>query len=195
MVPGFTTSENVSMVSGRGVGLDVVKNEIINLHGQIEINTEKDLGTIITIKLPLTLSIIDCLLLSVGNGHYLIPLSDIEYCYQERSDVILNESRDKIDFKNELVPLVNLHQFFGLEGGDQEYTKIIVLCKDKERIALTADKIIGNHQAVLKPLGIVFKNQEYLSGASILGDGNLALILDSTKIIAQIKAEKHLVIT
>ena len=192
MNPGFTTSENVSIVSGRGVGLDVVKSEISLIRGQLEINTEKDLGTIITIKLPLTLSILDCLLVAVSQFYFLIPATEIEYCYQEKSDVLFSKYQKKLEYLDELIPLINLRTFFSLGHNEPEILKIIIIHKENERIALIADQIIGKHQAVLKPLGKIFKDQEYLSGASILGDGNLALIIDTNKLIYELKKEKQL---
>ena len=186
MEPGFTTNENISMVSGRGVGMDVVRKELNAVSGSLEIETEKDLGTYITMKLPTTLSIIDTLLIEVHKTSILIPLLEIEYCFKENQLEILKRDINYIQYKNELVPFISLRNKFKLPSrsdGDEEM--VIIINKFDKKYALLVDKIIGEHQAVIKPLGELFLNQPYFSGGSIMVDGKLALILDTNYLFNQ----------
>ncbi|MBN2165333.1 MAG: chemotaxis protein CheA [Marinilabiliaceae bacterium] len=180
---GFSTAEKVTEVSGRGVGMDVVLKKITELRGEVEISTEKGQGTLITIKLHQTLSIIDTLLIKVDNSNYLVPISDIEYCEQEQHSTLYKNKNRQVQLGNELIPFVSLRDLFSHERNYPKKEKLIIINKNDKRIAIIADKIVGEHQAVLKPLGEVFKSQQFLSGASFLGDGSLALMLDSNKLV------------
>lgn len=181
--PGFSTASVVSDVSGRGVGMDVVKKQLEELRGEIEITTEKGLGTSFTLKLPLTLSIIDTLHVRVEGIELLVPLSNVDYCEKVSFDEIKALSRNALQLNGALVPLVNLRQMFNLHGNVPETQKIIVVHREEKQFALLTDEVVGEHQAVLKPLGDVFKKQEYLSGASIMGDGRVSLVLDINKLV------------
>lgn len=181
--PGFSTANKVSIVSGRGVGMDVVCKEVAQVKGSLEINTEKGLGTIITLNIPITLSIIDTLLVTVDNYKFLLPVSDIEQCYTEKnSNIVLKEIR-QVDYKDEKIPFINIRELFEFNTTPPDEHRSIIIHKDNQHFALLVDKIIGDHQAVLKPLGKVFSEQEFLSGGSILGDGSLAYILDTSKLL------------
>lgn len=182
--PGFSTAEKISMVSGRGVGMDVVNKEVSAVNGSLEINTEKGLGTIITINIPVTLSIIDTLLVTVDNFNFLIQVSDIIQCYTEQNDTLLAKEIKQIEFEGEKIPFVDIRQIFGLATNPPSVHKIIVINKNNQLFAIMVDKIIGDHQAVLKPLGRMFKENQYLSGASILGDGSLSYVLDTVKLLS-----------
>jgi two-component system chemotaxis sensor kinase CheA len=177
--PGFSTSENVSMVSGRGVGMDVVKKELSTVGGSLEIFTEKDLGTSITMKLPTTLTIIDTLLVNVGETQILIPVTDIEYCFKESSVNLFQKDNKYIEFKNYPIPLISLREQFHYPVFGQDEHMVIVINKFDQKYAITADQILGEHQAVIKPLGDLFSNQPLFSGGSIMVDGKLAFILDT----------------
>jgi two-component system chemotaxis sensor kinase CheA len=177
--PGFTTSENVSMVSGRGVGMDVVRKELNRVGGGLEIFTEKDLGTSITMKLPTTLTIIDTLLIDVADTQILIPVNDIEYCFNGNNDEIFRKDNRYIEYKNNPVPLLSLREQFNYSPGENKETMVIIINKFDRKYAITADRIVGEHQAVIKPLGDLFVNQSFFSGGSILVDGKLAFILDT----------------
>jgi two-component system chemotaxis sensor kinase CheA len=179
MEPGFSTSAKVSMVSGRGVGMDVVKKELGAVSGSIEIDTEKGLGTSITMKLPTTLSIIDTLMIEVDKSRILIPLLEIEYCFKEKHDVLFEKDNKYIRYKNEMVPYISLREKFSYPRQDNEEEMIVVINKYDKKYALLVDRIVGEHQAVIKSLGGVFSNQPYFSGGSIMVDGSLALILDT----------------
>jgi len=182
-IPGFSTSENVTNVSGRGVGMDVVKQKIIDLRGEIEIDSEINLGTYISIKLPLTLSIVDTLMIKVNNANYLIPKDTIQKV-DEISKDDFQKIKNNIIFRNEtVVPILNLKKKFGNNSNDTEFLKIISIISNDKEYGLIADSIVGEYQAVLKPLGEIFKEKDSFSGASILGDGTLALMIDVNKLI------------
>jgi two-component system chemotaxis sensor kinase CheA len=184
--PGFSTSDNISIVSGRGVGMDVVRKELNAVSGSIEIDTEKDLGTSITLKLPTTLSIIDTLLIEVDSSPILIPLLDVEYCYSENRINLYNQDSRFVQYKNNLLPFISLREKFSYPTNENESEMVIIINKFDKRYAVIADKLIGEHQAVIKPLGELFINQPYFSGGSIMVDGKLALILDTNFLFNQI---------
>lgn len=181
--PGFSTATKITEVSGRGVGMDVVLKKINELRGEVEINSEIGQGTIITIKLHQTLSIIDTLLVKVDGSNYLVPISDIEFCEQEKHADLYKNNNRQVQLGTELIPFVSLRDLFSHNKNYPKKEKLIIINKNDKRIAIVADKIVGEHQAVLKPLGEVFQSQQYLSGASFLGDGSLALMLDSNKLV------------
>ncbi len=179
MEPGFTTSENISLVSGRGVGMDVVRKELNVVGGSLEIFTEKDLGTSITMKLPTTLTIIDTLMIDVEEIQILIPVMDIEYCFKDNTDNLFQKDNRYIQYKNNPIPLLSLREQFKYAANDKKETMVIVINKFERKYAITADRIVGEHQAVIKPLGDLFVNQPFFSGGSIMADGKLSLILDT----------------
>jgi two-component system chemotaxis sensor kinase CheA len=183
--PGFTTSENVSVVSGRGVGMDVVRKELNAIGGSLVIETEKDLGTSITMKLPTTLSIIDTLMLEVNNSHVLIPLLEVEYCYKEDRKNIYERNNNYLHYNNSMVPFISLRQKFNFPGNNRQEEMVIILNKFDKKYAIIVDDIIGEQQAVIKPLGKLFIHQPYFSGGSIMVDGNLALVLDTNYLFTQ----------
>ena len=185
MEPGFTTSEKVSMVSGRGVGMDVVKRELNAVSGSIEIETEKDLGTSITLRLPTTLSIIDTLMLEVDESHILVPLLEVEYCYKESRNNIYGKNSSYVEYKNNMVPFISLRQKFNFPHYENTNEMVIIISKYNKKYAIIADDILGEQQAVIKPLGELFINQPYYSGGSIMADGNLALVLDTNYLFNQ----------
>ena len=188
-LPGFSTAQTITGISGRGVGMDVVKQNIIKLRGEIDMDSEVNLGTITTIKLPLTLSIIDSLLVSIGEHLLLIPLYLIDSCLQTPINKIDNE-RNLFVYNNEPLPVINLRLLFEIGDKQPENTTLILVKAKNIRVCLTADKVIGEHQAVLKSLGRYFAEQEYISGASILGDGRIALVLDTNKLIRLVEKSK-----
>ncbi len=185
MEPGFTTSEKVSLVSGRGVGMDVVKMELNAVGGSVEIETEQDLGTSITLRLPTTLSIIDTLLLQVDQAHILVPLLEVEFCYKERRSNLYAHNSNYISYKNNMVPYVSLRQKFNSQPSRHEDEMVVIISKYDKKYAILVDDILGEHQAVIKPLGAVFSNHSYFSGGSIMADGNLALVLDTDHLFNQ----------
>ncbi len=183
--PGFSTTENVSEVSGRGVGMDVVNQKIMEIRGELEVRTEANVGTTMTIKLPLTISIIDSLLVMIGETFYLIPLSVVERCAEVPAEVITESPTKYINLDGEYVPFIDLHEEFEVEEERNTYQRLILVKYRDIIVALVVDQIVGNHQAVLKSLGQMYRKQEITSGASILGNGEVALVLDSNKLVSE----------
>ena len=181
MTPGFSTAEKVTTVSGRGVGMDVVKKEITAIRGDIEVSTEKGLGSIFTLRLPLTLTILDTLVVSVADNKYLIPISEIEHCYVESHEKLFSKKSRQVNYEGQLTPFVSLREHFAI-GEYQENETVIVVNKNDTRIAVLVDNILGKLQTVYKPLNELLHPVDCFSGASILGDGSMALILNALKL-------------
>lgn len=177
--PGFSTAKAVTDVSGRGVGMDVVRSNIRSLKGEVDLDSVKGQGTTITLKLPLTLAIIDGLLVSVAGDFFVIPLSHIEECVElTRQDLRESHGRHTVTVRGELVPYVKLRQRFKLPDQPPDIEQVVITKLDNTRLGLVVDRVIGNHQTVIKSLGPMFKHIDVISGATILGDGTLALIVD-----------------
>ena len=184
-LPGFSTAVNVTDVSGRGVGMDVVRRKIAEIRGEVELDSDKDVGTTITIKLPLTLSIIDGLLVKVLDTHYIIPLMVVDKIYAARHDDLINAFNNLIILDGEQVPFHYLRQEFNFPENEVSMEQVVVVRYEDQRIGLAVDNVVGEYQAVLKPLGKHYKKQDMISGATILGDGTVALVLDTNKAIKQ----------
>ncbi len=182
--PGFSTSETVTDISGRGMGMDIVKQKIQNLRGDVEINTEKNLGTYITLRLPVTLSILDTLQIIIDNKNYLIPKYIIEHIFVEKDLSILEESKSVIEINGETTPILNLVKRYSKSEIKPETVNIVVVKYKDDKYGLIVDDIVEDHQAVLKPLGEILNEQEIFSGASILGNGKIALVFDTNKLIS-----------
>ena len=182
---GLSTAKKITGVSGRGVGMDVVKEKINEVRGDVEVESEIDKGTTITIKLPLTLSIIDGLLVSLEDTHYVIPLSAVEKIYDVKKQQLDNAFNNFIVLDNTQVPFYYLREEFEVQSEPPESQHLIVVKYDDNKIGLTFDQVIGEYQAVIKSLGKHYKNQEIISGATIMGDGTVALVMDTNKIIKE----------
>jgi two-component system chemotaxis sensor kinase CheA len=182
-LPGFSTSEKVTSVSGRGVGMDVVKRKIAEIRGEVDIESKVNEGTTLTIKLPLTLSIIDGLLVQIGSTKFVIPLSSVHKCFEFKHDTLKNSVNNLIRTDDKEISYFNLRKMFEVEGEAPETEHVVVVQYGEIRIGLSVDNIIGQYQAVLKPLGKLYKNQQNISGATILGDGTVALVMDTNKLI------------
>jgi len=182
--PGFSTNTQVTSVSGRGVGMDVVKREIEALRGSINISSKKGEGTTITLFLPLTLAIIDGLLVKAGESRFVLPLSVVEECMELPKNHITNaHSRHLISVRGELVPYIRLRKIFHLSGEYPPLEQITIVKSEGTRVGIVVDEIIGDHQTVIKSLGSMYQDAEGVSGGTILGDGGIALIVDVSKII------------
>jgi two-component system chemotaxis sensor kinase CheA len=182
--PGFSTAEQVTDVSGRGVGLDVVKRAIDSLRGDIEIESLKGLGTTITLKLPLTLAIIDGLLVEIQKQHYVIPISYIQECVEHRGEHRKNSrGREIASVRGQIVPYINLRKILGIQGPHPSIEQIVITETNGLRVGFVVDSIVGNYQTVIKDLGRYYENIDEVSGATILGDGSIALILDIPQLI------------
>jgi two-component system chemotaxis sensor kinase CheA len=177
---GVSTAKEVTAISGRGVGMEIVNKKVAEMRGELDIKSEKGKGTSFTIKLQQSLSILDTLLVQSHDMKFLIPLSDVEVCSQNLYDTIdIRERQGTLDFEEELIPFVSLRQLFELNGPKDRMAKLIIIKKNNTRYALVTDKIIGQHQAVLKPMGELVKDHEEISAASILGNGEVAFLLDT----------------
>jgi len=182
--PGFSTAAVVTSVSGRGVGMDVVKRTIDSLRGTVEIASNAGQGTEITLRLPLTLAIIDGLLVRVGRGCYVIPLPAIEECV-ELSDEDDHRSTDRsfLNIRDELLPFLRLRELFLIDEPIEPFQKVVVVASGDLRVGLVVDQVIGEHQTVIKSLSKLHANVPTFSGATILGDGTVALILDIAHLV------------
>lgn len=182
---GFSTAEVVTDVSGRGVGMDVVRRNINTLRGEIDIESKVDEGTTLTIGLPLTLSIIDGLLVELGNGSYVIPLAAIDKCYTFANAKDVNKFTKILELSEQQIPYIDLRETFEITDKKNENNpkQIVVVNNGKSQVALVCDHIVGEYQAVIKPLGVFFKEQDYISGSTILGDGTIALVFDTNRLI------------
>ncbi|MGE5497129.1 MAG: chemotaxis protein CheA [Syntrophothermus sp.] len=182
--PGFSTAQKVTNVSGRGVGMDVVKQAIESLRGSIEVESRKNEGTTITLKIPLTLAIIDGLLVQISDDYYILPLSAVEECIElTRKDIEKTHGRNLVNIRGEIVPFIRLRDTFGIRGNEPEIEQVVISSVNNGKVGFAVDKVIGSHQTVLKTLGKAFKSVQGVSGATILGDGRVALILDIHKVV------------
>lgn len=184
-LPGFSTAEKVTDVSGRGVGMDVVKRKIAELRGEVMLQSKLDIGTTITIKLPLTLSIIDGLLVKIDSTYFVIPLSLVDKCFEAKHTQLVDTFNNLITLEGEKVPFFYLRKEFNMSQNNDATEQLVVIKYEEKRVGLAVDAIIGEYQAVLKPLGKLYKKQDHISGATILGDGTIALVMDVHKMINQ----------
>ncbi len=177
--PGFSTSSAVTSVSGRGVGMDVVKKTVDGLRGSVDVSSEEGTGTSVTLKLPLTLAIIDGLLVEIGKQHFVLPLSLVKECVElTREDVERAHGRHIANVRGEIVPYVRLREKFGISGDLPAIEQIVIADIQRASIGLVVDNVIGEHQTVIKSLGRIYRNVRGVSGSTILGDGTVALIMD-----------------
>ncbi|MBU1001513.1 MAG: chemotaxis protein CheA [Proteobacteria bacterium] len=182
--PGFSTAHKVTSVSGRGVGMDVVKRGIDSLRGAIDVSSTRGKGTAITVRLPLTLAIIDGLQIKVQDEHYVIPLSLVEECVEliQTAEERVREQQ-VLNLRGDIVPYIRLRDWFTVPGIPPEIEQVVVTGFDGSRIGIVVDHVIGEHQTVIKSLGRVYRDVDGISGATIKGDGSMALILDVPQII------------
>lgn len=178
--PGFSTAQEVSDISGRGVGMDVVKRSIQDLGGTVYLQSERGKGTTIKITLPMTLAIIEGLMVAVAEEHYILPLSTVEECVELR-----DEGKDKgrdthlIEIRGDLVPYMRLREWFQVKGNAPEIEQVVVTRIGEERFGFSVDEVIGQYQTVIKRLGKFYEGTTGFAGATILGDGSVAMILDT----------------
>ncbi|WP_454650474.1 chemotaxis protein CheA [Bradyrhizobium liaoningense] len=191
--PGFSTAQTISALSGRGVGMDVVKRTIENMRGSIDLSTRPGQGTTVTLRLPLTLAIIEGLLIRVGEGRYIIPLSAVEECIELTAEDERSRGRNFLNVRGNLVPFLRLREIMTASGMPDLHQKTIIISTGETHVGLVADQIIGNHQTVIKSLSKLHSDVTIFSGATILGDGTAALILDVAQLVAmaQSKIEKQ----
>lgn len=180
--PGFSTAEQITNLSGRGVGLDVVKRNITALRGTVGITSEEGVGTTVTVRLPLTLAIIDGFLVEVGKSVYAIPLDMIEECVAYTAE----PGHDYTSLRGEVLPFIRLRELFGIQGTPPRGENIVVLKYAGQKAGLVVDTLLGEFQTVIKPLGHIFNQVTCISGSTILGSGDVALILDVPALVRQV---------
>jgi two-component system chemotaxis sensor kinase CheA len=183
--PGFSTAQAITSLSGRGVGMDVVKSTIEGLRGTLEMASEPGAGSQVSLRIPLTLAITDGLLVRVGSGRYVIPLAAVEECVELPPEQDLRSSgRQLINLRDQLVPFIRLRELFATGTQPDPYQKVVVVSTGADRVGLAVDQILGDHQTVIKSLSALHADVATFSGATILGDGGVALILDVPQLVA-----------
>jgi two-component system chemotaxis sensor kinase CheA len=183
--PGFSTADQITNLSGRGVGMDVVKRNIESLRGSVEIDSQEGVGTTTRIRLPLTLAIIDGFLVSVGKASFVVPLEMVQECVElSESERESTKGRSYVNLRGEVLPFVRLREQFELEDGSYRRENIVVVQYGDQKVGLVVDELLGEFQTVIKSLGSVFKNLKGISGSTILGSGEVALILDVQALIS-----------
>ncbi|WP_203069899.1 chemotaxis protein CheA [Falsiroseomonas ponticola] len=177
--PGFSTAKEISAISGRGVGMDVVKRTVEQLRGSIEIATRPGRGTDVTLRLPLTLAIIEGLLVRVGDGCYAIPLSAVEECVElPPPEDGRSGGYSLLQIRGALVPFLRLREVMRCTTPPDPHQKVVIITAGDQRLGVVVDQILGSHQTVIKSLSRLHADVKTFSGATILGDGSVALILD-----------------
>lgn len=177
---GFTTKQEATDVSGRGIGLDVVSRNISRLNGHVTVDSISEKGTTFTIKLPLSLAIIPALIAEAGGEVYAVPMSDVDESVKVRAeDIHIINNREVIRFRERILPVIRLNEFFNLGKKAKKRFYIIILEKAERRIALAVDKLRGQQEIVIKPLDDTFGKSFGIAGASILGNGKIILIVDT----------------
>ncbi|WP_374661761.1 chemotaxis protein CheA [Inhella sp.] len=178
--PGFSTAEQVTDLSGRGVGMDVVKRNIESLRGQIQLLSEAGQGTCTRIRLPLTLAMIDGFLTQVADTFFVLPLAVVSECIEVPREAVQAGERalGTFDLRGEIVPWLDLARFYDMPVESERRRSLVVVRQGQSRIGLLVDRLHGEHQTVIKPLGGLFRNLKALAGSTILGSGEVALVLD-----------------
>jgi two-component system chemotaxis sensor kinase CheA len=181
--PGFSTAKTVTDVSGRGVGMDVVRQRVDMLRGSIDVASKPGVGTQVTLRLPLTLAIIDGLLVTVGEAFFVLPLANTLECIElTRADVERANGKHVANVRGELIPYIRLRQHFNMRTEPPAIEQIMVVETEEGRYGFVVDKVLGNCQTVIKNLGRFYRHVQVVSGATILGNGTVALILDPERL-------------
>jgi len=181
--PSVSTATVVTEVSGRGVGMDVVMRDIEALRGKVDVATEPHMGTTITLSIPQTLSIVECLVVSIGANRYSIPLSSVEECVELAPQAASANGSDVLDLRGDLVPFLRLRELFNVPGTQPPYEKIVIVSTGQRRAGLVVDSLLGNNQTVIKPMSPLHRDVRSFLGATILGDGEVVLVLDVIRLI------------
>ncbi|MEY4592695.1 MAG: hypothetical protein RIR18_1590 [Pseudomonadota bacterium] len=182
--PSVSTAESVTAVSGRGVGMDVVKRDIEALQGAVEITSKKGIGTTISVRIPLTLSIVEGLLVTVGGNSFVIPLSMVEECIELSREIDSNQTSKLLEVRENLISFLRLRELFNIPGQAPKLEKMVVVTSGENRVGLVVDTLLGNHQTVIKPLSKLHKEVHCFMGATLLGNGQVALILDVLHLVS-----------
>ena len=184
LAPGFSTAREVTEVSGRGVGMDVVRRSIEGLRGTIDIASKPGKGVTVTLGLPLTMAIIDGLLVRVGRAHFVLPLANSLECVElTRQDIQDAHGNHIASVRGELIPYIRLSEYFQMETDSPEREQIMVVETEHGHYGFVVDQVLGDHQTVIKTLGRLYRDVQVVSGATILGNGTVALILDPHRLV------------
>lgn len=182
--PGFSTSDNITDLSGRGVGLDVVKSKITSLGGSVDVKTEKGKGSRFIVRLPLTLAIIQALMVKIGDEKYAIPLGNIQNIEDiKTSDIRHVQKQEIIVLREQVIPIVRLHKLLDIEAQERDELMVVIVKKGEKQIGFVIDSLIGQQEIVIKPLGKYLRHITMIAGATILGNGEVALILDVNTLV------------
>lgn len=186
--PAFSTAQEVSSISGRGVGMDAVRRVVNDLRGSIDIDTKKGIGTTITLRLPVTLAIIEGFLVRVGDSIFVLPLSAVRECVEYST--VENErssGRSMLRIRQELVPFIKLQDVFDIEGHPEKDRRVVIVGDGDARVGLVVDDVLGQHQTVIKTFSIFHRGIRGFAGSTILGNGQVALIVDVAALIKHAK--------
>jgi len=187
--PGFSTAGEVTKFSGRGVGMDVVRKNIEALRGTIDIESSAGQGTAVRVRLPLTMAIIDGFMVGIGSSPYIIPLDMVVECVElSEADRVAAGKRNYINLRGEVLPFIMLRAYFNETGGVSRYQNIVIVQYAGHKIGLVVDELYGEVQTVIKSLGRVYREGRGISGATILGNGRVALILDVPRLMQSIES-------
>ncbi len=182
--PGFSTAARVTDVSGRGVGMDVVRQKVEALRGTIQVTSRPGQGTCVTLRLPLTMAIIDGLLVGVGDACFVLPLASTLECIElTRKDIACANGKHLANVRGELVPYIRLREHFCVRSEAPEIEQVMLVETGEGRFGFVVDRVLGNCQTVIKSLGRFYRQVQIVSGATILGNGSVALILDPERLI------------
>ena len=190
-VSGFSTKDKVSDVSGRGVGMDVVKNKIGEIRGEVSIDSVPGQGTTLTLELPLTLSIIDGLLVMVAGRQYVIPIANIERIFAVGAVKLSQGVANSIVIGNEQYAFLNLREMFHEEASDVAKQQFLLVNYEDKKVGLLVDRVVGEYQTVVKPLGRYLRKIDIISGASVMGDGSISMVLDTNRMIHHTVQRKY----
>ena len=189
--PGFSTAEKATSVSGRGVGMDVVRRSVDKLRGKVELHSENGRGTSIHLRLPLTLAMVEGLLTRTGDQDFLLNLQNVEECVDLTPEVLGTiTGSNAVTVRGERIPFVRLREELALAGEPPAIERMVVVRHRGSRIGLVVDHALGQHQTVIKPLGGMFKEVVEVTGTTILGDGTVALILDATALLQKVELQE-----
>ena len=189
--PGFSTAAAVTEISGRGVGMDVVRRGLDALRGSVAISSKLGAGTVITLKIPLTLAIIDGLLVEAAGSYYVVPLSNISECIECVRDPHATRRHSLVNVRGQLVPYVVLRERFALTGQPPPIEQAIIAEPNEGRFGFVVDRVSGDHHTVIKKLGMLYRHVDEVSGAAIMGDGSVAPVLDVEKLATGVIRENQ----
>jgi two-component system chemotaxis sensor kinase CheA len=182
--PGFSTARTVTDISGRGVGMDVVRRSLETLRGSVEVESKPGAGLTVTLRLPLTLAIIDGLLVRVGKSHFVLPLANSLECVElTRQDIEESHGRHVANVRGRIIPYIRLSEYLRMATDRPEREQIMLMETEHGHYGFVVDQVLGDHQTVIKNLGRLYRNVQEVSGATILGNGSVALILDPERLV------------